>query len=258
MEKFLPTWYYEWKNNLTALQGWEERPTCNPFRTMSMALNFFTLELDVVYEVPTPKTPYRNCTRDDRLRAQTLYFYAGWSKDDIALQLNLTPGQVQYAISHRLTPQKTKSGRRPLLGPNERKELIEWVCVSRANRRVPWNDIPSILGWNCLIYAIETAFKHEGFARRTALKKPLLIADHIQARLDWAFEHRHWTWEQWKWIFWTDESWVNLGRHRKVKVTRRPGEVLHLDCLEPKIRKRIGWMFWGGISGAWGKGPGVF
>ena len=61
------------------------------------------LSLDY-YEVPTPKTPQRNCTRDERLRVQTLYLHAGWSKDDIALQLNLTPGQVQYAISHRLTP----------------------------------------------------------------------------------------------------------------------------------------------------------
>jgi ketohexokinase/beta-glucosidase len=114
------------------------------------------------------------------------------------------------------------------------------------------------MGWNCHVYAIETAFKAEGFARRTALKKPVLTEAHKQARLAWALEHINWTWEQWQWIFWTDETWVNPGKHKKVKVTRRVGEVLHPDCLEPRIRKKIGWMFWGGISGAWGKGPGLF
>ena len=149
-----------------------------------LSLDFSTSE----YEIPTPKTPRRNCTRDERLRAQTLYLHAGWSKDDIALQLNLT--------------------------------------------------------WNCSVYAIETAFKHEGFARRTALKKPVLTEAHKKARLTWAEEHINWTWEQWKWIFWTDETWVNPGKHKKTKITRRIGEVLHPDCLEPKIRKKIGWMFW--------------
>jgi transposase len=212
------------------------------------------------YEIPTPKTPLRNrnCTRDERLRVQTLYRHAGWSRDDIALQLNLTPRQVDYALTHRVTPQKNRSGRRPLLGPAERKQLVEWVSASAKNRRIPWKEIPGIFGWNCSVYAIETAFKHEGFARLTALKKPLLTEEHMKARLAWAGEHKNWTWEEWKWIFWTDETWVNPGKHKKVKVTRRVGEVLHPDCLEPKIRKKIGWMFWGGISGTWGKGPGLF
>lgn len=109
------------------------------------------------------------------------------------IQLNLTPGQVQYALSHRVTPQKKKSGRRPLLSPAERKQLVEWVCT--------WTDIPGILGWKCSVYAIETAFKHEGFARRTALKEPLLAEAHRKARLAWSEEHINRTWEDWKWVF---------------------------------------------------------
>ncbi len=48
------------------------------------------------------------------------------------------------------------------------------------------------------------------------------------------------------------------GRHRKIKVIRRRGEALYPDCVEPKVQRRIGWMFWGGILGLWGKGPGLF
>jgi len=61
------------------------------------------------------------------------------------------------------------------------------------------------LGWNCSVYAIETIFKHEGFARRIVLKKPHLTQEHKDAALAWAMEHKYWTWEEWKWVFWTDE-----------------------------------------------------
>lgn len=88
------------------------------------------------YSIPTPKSQYY-CTRDDRLRVQTLFFHAGFSKDEIALQLNLTLRQVKYALAHRVTPQKQRSGRRPFLGPEERKQLIDWVCASAKNRRTP-------------------------------------------------------------------------------------------------------------------------
>jgi transposase len=132
------------------------------------------------------------------------------------------------------------------------------VCASRKNRRTPWNQIPQIFGWDCKVYTIETAFKKEGFARYIALKKPKLTDTHARIRRQWAEEHKNWTEEQWFQVFWTDETWVKPGRHRKVKVTRRKGEALHPDCVEPKVQKRIGWMFWGGISGRFGKGPGLF
>jgi hypothetical protein len=63
------------------------------------------------------------------------------------------------------------------------------VYASAKNRRTPWKDIPAIMGWNCHVYTIETAFKAEGFARRTTLKKLVLIEAHKQARLAWALEH---------------------------------------------------------------------
>ena len=208
--------------------------------------------------VPTPKAHHHFCTRDDRLRIHTLFFHAGFTKNEIALQLNLTLEQVKYALRHRITPQKRRSGRRPLLGPLERKQLIEWVCASAKNRRTPWAQIPAIFGWDCHVYAIETAFKAEGFARRSALKKPDLTQTHANARLIWALEHVHWTLEDWASILWSDETWVQPGKHKKIKVTRRPGEQLHRDCVEPKIQRKIGWMFWGCISGLYGKGLGVF
>jgi hypothetical protein len=128
------------------------------------------------------------------------------------------------------------------------------VCASAHNRRVHWGQIPSIFGWNCHVYAIQTAFKTEGFARRIALRKPELTEAHAKIRLNWALEHVHWTLEEWAQVLWSDESWMNPGKHIKVRVTRRPGEALYRDCVEPKEQRKIGWMFWGCISGLYGKG----
>jgi hypothetical protein len=116
------------------------------------------------YSIPTPKTPTRhNCNRDDRIRIQALFYDARFSKPQIVLQLNLTIDQVKYALRHRTTPQKQPSGRRPFLGSIERKQLINWVCASRKNRRTPWDQIPKIFGWDCKVYAMQIAFKKEVF-----------------------------------------------------------------------------------------------
>jgi transposase len=64
----------------------------------------------------------------------------------------------------------------------------------------------------------------------------------------------------WDQILWSDETWAQPGRHKKVWVTRKKGqeEVYHPDCVEPKVQRKIRWMFWGCMSGKYGKGPGIF
>lgn len=216
--------------------------------------------MESTFSVPTPKTPCKSTTRDQRLRCETLFFDAGWTQGQIALQLNLTLDQVQYALAHRTTPQKQRCGRKTLLNTPQRKRLIEWVTASKQNRRTQWSDIPAILGWNCGLYAIRTAFKKEGYARRIARRKPPLTYENQIQRLQWAIEHEDWTEEQWFSVIWSDESWVQPGRHTKDYITRKIGEeeLYHLDCVEPRYQRKIGWMFWGTISGRYGRHRGLF
>ncbi|PQE33422.1 transposable element tc1 protein [Rutstroemia sp. NJR-2017a WRK4] len=123
------------------------------------------------YSIPTPKLQYHG-NSDDRLRIYTLFYQARFTKDQIALQLNLTIRQIEYALQHQLTLQKRCSGR-PFLGPSERQKLVVWVCASAENRRVPWGQIPAIFGWDCNVYAIETVFKLERFKHCTALRSQI-------------------------------------------------------------------------------------
>ncbi|PQE34086.1 transposable element tc1 protein [Rutstroemia sp. NJR-2017a WRK4] len=100
------------------------------------------------------------------------------------------------------------------------QRLIEWVTASRENRETPWCAIPDILGWDCGEKAIRTAFK----------------------------KHVDWTDDQWDKVLWSDETWAQPGRHRRVWVTRRSDEAFKTDC----------WMFWGAISGKYGRHKGIF
>jgi len=62
---------------------------------------------------------------------------------------------------------------------------------------------------------------------------------------------------QWAQVLFTDETWVNGTNHRKIYVTRRPGEELDPTCLRERVQRPKGWMFWGSISG-FQKGPCCF
>lgn len=168
--------------------------------------------------------------------------------------------QVQYALSQRFTPQKHSCGRKAAFNTPQRKRLIEWVTSSKQARRTEWAGIPSLLGWDCGVYAIRTAFKKAGYARRSARQKPPLSDEHMKARLEWAQEHKDWTEAQWFGVLWTDETWVKPGRHSRPRVTRKIGEskLYHPDCIEPRYQRKIGWMFWGSISGKYGRHCVVF
>jgi hypothetical protein len=61
---------------------------------------------------------------------------------------------------------------------------------------MPWIEIPGILGLDCGEYAIRTAFKKEGFARRVSRRKPPISEENRRKRLEWAQQHVDWTDEQ--------------------------------------------------------------
>jgi hypothetical protein len=174
------------------------------------------------------------------------------------LQTGHSYRQVCYAIQRRLTPQKPKAGRRVILNFPQRKKLTEWVTASAENRQTPWVAIPGILNWDCGEKAIRTAFKKEGYRRRIATKKCPLSEENRKERLEWAQEHINWTDEQWDDILWSDETWAQPGRYTRLRVTRRPEEKQHKDCVAPRYQRKIGWMFWGSIGGNYGKHKGLF
>ena len=207
---------------------------------------------------PPPKTPHRQkeTSRDLRIKAQTLRDLE-WSYAAIAKKLNITIRQVQRAVTHRPTPQKHKTGRKPKIDDFSLQILTEFVCASKRNRRMPFWQIPLELGWDVSADAIHTALKRAGFSRRLARKKPPISEKNRLLRLAWAIEHLDWTLEQWAAILWSDETWVNGSHHRRTWVTRRAGEEYDPTCVIISSTKKGGWMFWACFNGTT-KGPCLF
>jgi len=115
-----------------------------------------------------------------------------------------------------------------------------------------------MLGLDCEEYAIRTAFKKEGHRRRIAAKKCTLFEENRRKRLEWAQEHVNWTDEQWDEVLWSDETWAQPGRHTRIWVTSKIGEREDPDCVVSRHQRKIGWMFWGSISGKYGRHRGLF
>jgi transposase len=169
-----------------------------------------TASMDSANELNRPQTPPASdstilcSTRDQRLQAQTFHD-AGLTYAQIRAPLGLTLRQVQYAVSHRLTPKK-RHGRPPILTQEEVNDIITWICVSKANRRTLWIKIPMSLKLNVGYYCVRRALRNAGFARRVARRKPPQSERNRTARLQWAIEHVEWTFELWKRILWSDET----------------------------------------------------
>jgi transposase len=211
---------------------------------------------------PFPPPPHSalktapDTTRDQRLQIQTLRT-AGFTYSQIREQLgDVTLHQIAYAILHPLTPKKRK-GKPSILTSEEVEEIITWVCLNKRNRRTPWYQIPTAIGLNVSYYCVRNALRKAGFARRVPRRKPPITERNRIARFEWAIQHLNWTYEDWKRILWSDETWINGNRHTKTYVTRRAGEEWDPTCIVERYQRRKGWMFWSCFNGDI-KGPYVF
>lgn len=200
----------------------------------------------------------KHLTHEEKLRIYTLYHDAKKGLSEIAALTGFTKMQIRGVIRSGTTTVAKRSGRPRALTEEEEKELVEFVTGSREGRRMSFLELSVTLFENRhKMWAIKKALYRLGFRRCLAWQKPPISEKNRQLRLAWAREHVNWTPEQWGKILWTDETWVSGGSHRRVFVTRRPGEEWDPTCIVERHQRKRGWMFWGCFSAS-GKGPGIF
>ena len=157
---------------------------------------------------PERKRRYKSnsCDRDTRIKIQLLHSI-GWKYADIAQHLKVTIRQVQYAVTHRLTPQHFgKKGPAPIIRTPRRRELKAWLNESPSRRDIPWPEIPLILEWNYGERAVARAIKSLGYKRRVKKKRPTLTFTNRLKRFRFTDDHLDWQYEEWSQICWTDET----------------------------------------------------
>jgi len=81
----------------------------------------------------------------------------------------------------------------------------------RAVRQEPmltYAQLKAKLGFQVSRKTYYRILKRHGITNWLAKKRPLLEEDHAKARLTWAKGHKDWSFDEWKHIFWSDESTV--------------------------------------------------
>jgi len=143
----------------------------------------------------TPKKSHE-LLRDQRIQACILH-NTGLTYFDIAQRLGCTQRQVQYACqAPRFTPKKGR-GRYMILSQSQQEELIEFVTASKNGRRYSYLQLSCIFNrWGVGEYTIRSALRKAGFKRYVARTKPPLSEANKRKRLEWALEHRNWTYAQ--------------------------------------------------------------
>jgi hypothetical protein len=170
----------------------------------------------------------------------------GKTAEQIVEMLGFTLRQVNYTLEVQDTPQHHKTGRPPVLNEQQTQQLVDFVCASKHNRRMSYEELAhEFIYWQVGEYAIRSALDRAGFNRRWAMRKPPISEKNRKLRLKFAQEHKGWTFHNWCKILWSDETWVTDGRHQKIRVLRRPGEEWDETCIEEKVQRKKGWMFWG-------------
>jgi DDE superfamily endonuclease len=201
-----------------------------------------------------------DCTRDKRLQIQTaLLFKIPWAQ--IKETLDVTENQIRWAKHHRLTPQKSKSGRYAKLHTPEKTQLKEWLLSSPSHRHVAYHKIPHFLPQlHAKEQAIRTAIDEIGYCRRVSRKKGFSDDPEVcQERLDLAEDGKTWPRPDVQRICFTDEVWAFGGAHTSSYITclKDGSDRLLPECVRHKYSKLPSWMFWGSIVDG-KKGPALF
>jgi transposase len=196
-------------------------------------------------------------TYRQRVEAHTLRTHVGWTHARIANALEIPRTTITTLLQEPATPRK-RTGRPIKIRTPERLRLVNFISESSVNRRMSYAELGLHLNLDASEKAIRTALDLEGFHRRIAREKPFLSSAAKIKRLEWAMKYSHWTVQDWKKIFFTDECAMNVGGTAgNVWVTRKAGEEFTETCIRPKFRKFSLCMVWAGISG-YGKSPIIF
>lgn len=124
----------------------------------------------------TPRGPRRSqhLSRDDRLRTQTLYDFAGFSIAKIANLLNITYNQAHHACKAS-TPTPHKHTGRPLrMSDDSLDEVICWISSSFENRYKTCDQIASELTLPICGETLRKMLKSRGIRAHTAARNPPL------------------------------------------------------------------------------------
>lgn len=200
--------------------------------------------------------PGKCLSRDQRLIVQFLrYAGPGMTPKEITQRYGFSRHQIHRATqSEHPTPQKRK--RPTKLQDFQVADIVKYIRQSFENRSRSYRFLAEGPFKHLQVShaTIRRSLESIGYRRYVSIRQTIISDANKAKRLQFARDHVSWTADDWSKVLFSDETWVKGEAHRKIRVTRLPGELYEPTCLRSAVQRRPGWMFWGSVYGL-NKGP---
>ena len=102
-----------------------------------------------------------------------------YTYQQIANELNISKGRVQFSLTKRNFSSGKQRGRKPYLSDEQVDEIEAFVCSSRETRRMSYLELARtrFAEWGATENQIKNSLQRRGYARRIARRKPSLTED---------------------------------------------------------------------------------
>ncbi|KAL4258885.1 hypothetical protein AB1N83_013858 [Pleurotus pulmonarius] len=144
------------------------------------------------------------------------------------------------------TANQPRTGRPTKVSDASKRLLIRNALKSR---RAPFSELANHMTPPVSTSTVRNILNEAGYHRRVARKVPYLTTAHRQKRKDWGERFKVWDEKKWRWVIFSDESYIQLDKKAgRIYITRRAGEELQENCLVPTFKQSsIRVMVWGCI-----------
>lgn len=179
----------------------------------------------------------------------------GWSYKEIHERYPYIPistiKTTWARASQRGPTQETlpRSGQPKKLDQDDKAKLLQAID---QNPRVKYDDLLATVDYKVKRQAIWKLLREENRRKWLVLRRPELTEAHAQARRAWAEQVQGYTPDQWRRVFWSDESTVERGRgaRREYTFTRPTNQIREQDIEAIPVHKGVKQMFWAAFSGS--------
>ena len=176
------------------------------------------------------------------IRGEIMALIKGLSHRQIAARMRVAKGAVQRTAERfkRTNAYSTlpRSGRPKCTTPQQDRFI---KITSLRNRRATAGNIQALVnatgGKTISTTTVRRRLAACGLKGRVAVSKPLLCSKNKRKRLLWAKRYTKYRIDDWKTVFFVDESRFEIhGNNRRIYVRRRPGERLSSQCIKPIVK----------------------
>ena len=174
---------------------------------------------------------------------------SGLSGVQISHQTGLSTAAISHICSEHCPDLPKSSGGRPSkLTPANISYAAHLIYMGKAANTIQTSkSLSDITNTSISARTLHRQLKKDGTKPVVKKKRPLLKPHHRRARREFAERHTEWTVEDWKRVWWSDETKINcLGSDGRKYVWKREGEALSDRLVEGTVK------FGGGNLMMWG------